>query len=433
MNGLMTKLLAAGIACLACALVPAAEDDSLITMYVGEVKVMKLGQIERVAVGNAALISTSALENGQLVLLAEKEGVTSMHLWFADGNERAYTVAVGGAFAKRGTGEVKELLADVPGLTVREVGERIVLSGRIEPSWTPIIETVKSEYEGILDLTQKGEAILPADKMVFMNVKITEFNTNKLQDLGIEWSNPIAGPSAGLAVDPANNNLFRVESGSPIEDALEVRDGAAHGFFGIASEITSRLNFLVSTGDALILAEPTLSARSGGEAEFLSGGELPIPTTGALGQTNVEFKEFGISLRISPVVDIENNIVARVFTEVSAVDNSVAVQGIPGFLTRKTETDISMRAGDTLVISGLINQDAGEDLSKLWFFGDLPVLGALFRSTNFRNRKSELVIFVTPTVVDANDAANKARVERQRALLEQFKQAIDSEEIQLVD
>ncbi len=411
----------------------AQEAEDLVSMYVGEIKVLKMGGIERVAVGNTKLVSTSALQNGQLILLAEGEGVTSMHVWFKDGSERAMTIAVGGSFARKGTSEVQDLLRDVPGLTVREVGERIVLSGRVEAVWEPILETVKGEYEGILDLTQKNAPMLPADKMVFMNVKITEFNTSKLQDLGIEWSNPIAGPSAGLSADVATNSRFRVPSGTSFDDVLLPGEGVARGFFGIASEITSRINFLVSAGDALILAEPTLSARSGGEAEFLSGGELPIPTTGSLGQTNVEFKEFGISLRISPVVDVENNIVARVFTEVSAVDSSVAVQGIPGFLTRKTETDISMRAGDTLVISGLVNQDSGEDLSKLAFFGDLPVFGPLFRSTNFRNRKSELVIFVTPTVVDASDEKNKQRIERQRSLLERYKSAVDSEQIELIE
>lgn len=411
----------------------AQEAEDLVSMYVGEIKVLKMGGIERVAVGNTKLVSTSALQNGQLVLLAEGEGVTSMHIWFKDGTERAMTIAVGGSFARKGTGEVQDLLRDIPGLTVREVGERIVLSGRVEAVWIPVIDTVKGEYEGILDLTQKNAPMLPADKMVFMNVKITEFNTNKIQDLGIEWSNPIAGPTAGFVGDAATNERFRVPGGASFDDVILPNEQLTRGFFGIATEITSRINFLVSSGDALILAEPTLSARSGGEAEFLSGGELPIPTTGSLGQTNVEFKEFGISLRISPVVDAENNIVARVFTEVSAVDSSVAVQGIPGFLTRKTETDISMRAGDTLVISGLVNQDSGEDLSKLKFFGDLPIFGPLFRSTNFRNRKSELVIFVTPTVVDAADEKNKQRVERQRELLEKYKSAVDSEQIELVE
>ncbi len=413
-------------------------DDDTVSMYVGEIRVLKLKPVERVAVGNSKLVSTSALKNGQLVLLAEGEGITSLHIWFKDGSEHAYTVAVGGSFAKKGTEEVQQLLNDIPGLTVKEVGERIVLSGEVNPRWTPIIETVKGEYDGILDLTQKGEAILPADKMVFMNVKITEFNTSRLQDLGIEWQNPINGPAAGLAADVANNSIFRTGGNTGNNQVsfagdLPIDNSSAAGFFGIATEITSLINFLVSSGDALILAEPTLSARSGGEAEFLSGGELPIPTTGALGQVNVEFKEFGISLRVSPVVDPENNIVARVFTEVSAVDNSVAVQGIPGFLTRKTETDISMRAGETLVMSGLLNQDAGEDVTKLWMLGDIPILGQLFRSTNYRNRQSELVIFVTPQVITAESEENKRRVGRRDVLLERFKETISSEDIQIIE
>src|SRR5690606_27755231 len=160
----------------------------------------------------------------------------------------------------------------------------------------------------------------------------------------------------------------------------------------------------------------------GGQAEFLAGGEIPVITTGNLGSSNVEYKEFGIKLNIAPVVDAHNNIMASVSTEVSAVDRSNSVGEVPAFITRRTATDIQMRDGQTLVMSGLIDRDAGKSIEKIPFLGDIPILGALFRSTDFNDNRTELVIFVTPTVFDAESEFNKQKVERRDRMVETFKE-----------
>lgn len=138
-------------------------------------------------------------------------------------------------------------------------------------------------------------------------------------------------------------------------------------------------------------------------------------------------------MTIKPVVDRDNTILATVSTELSAVDSSVAVNGIPGFLTRKTQTDISMRTGQTLVISGLINQEAAKDIHQLKGFGDIPALGALFRSKNFRNRTTELVIFVTPTVYDADSEINQAHIRRSKDNVQQFIGNVKEKSLQIIE
>jgi len=205
------------------------------------------------------------------------------------------------------------------------------------------------------------------------------------------------------------------------------------GFFGIVSEITSRINLLESSGDAVILAEPKLSSRSGGVAEFLAGGEIPIVTTGNLGSSNTEFKEFGIKLNISPLVDDEDTIMAKVATEISAVDQSNAVGGVPAFITRRTSTDVFMHDQETLVMSGLIDRDISKNVEQIPLLGDIPILGALFRSTNWNNNKTELVIFVTPTVYDAKSEFNQRQVRRREELFEDFKEKIANEDLILDD
>jgi len=181
---------------------------------------------------------------------------------------------------------------------------------------------------------------------------------------------------------------------------------------------------MVSNGDALILAAPTLTARSGGEAEFLSGGEIPLPSTSQNG-TSVEFKEYGIKLKIKPVADNEGNITARIETELSAPDPSTAVQGIPGFLSRKAQADLSMKNRETIVISGLLNSELGKDATSVKYLSSIPLLGALFRNTKTRDKKTELVIFVTPTIFDANSKINKESVAQHDKLIKRFTEAAE--------
>jgi pilus assembly protein CpaC len=418
-------------------------------MYQGEVKILKVGNINRVAVGDAKLISTSLLNNGQLLLIAEGEGESTVHIWFNNGTEKNYTVTVNKVYGtlQKKADEVGQLLEEVSGLNIRVVGERVVLSGLIDAGYVPAIDTVKEAFPEIMDLTQKGalDRNMPENKMVFMNIKITEFNKNYLENLGIQWDTTLTGPAAALALDGVVNDRFRPEP-QPVpsfNDVLNKDDGgmpvpflakqatSAFGYFGIATEITSRINLAVNSGNALILAEPRLATRSGGEANFLAGGEIPYSISNING-TTIEFKEFGISLSVKPIVDRDDNIRASVSTEVSAIDTSVSVEGVPGFLTRKTSTEISMRSGETLVISGLINQQASKDITGLKYLQDIPILGELFKSKTFRDQKSELVIFVSPTVFDADSELNKKALEYAREGIQSVIKEIDEDSLDII-
>ncbi len=415
-----------------------------ISMFLGEIKIIEVGAIDRVAVGKGELLSTTMLENGQLLLLAEKNGETTVHIWYSDGSESDIKVQVLISDQDRLVHELQTLLADLPDIEVKVVGQKIFLTGNInciagqencEESNT--IQTIQGVYKDVINLTrvnaQLAPVILPSSKMVSMSVKITEFNTSDLSNLGIDWSDAISGPGAGLAWNAISNDVFGASSPTDVAPSfagnpLLLTGASPLAVVGIATEIISRINLLVSTGDALILAEPRLSARSGGKAEFLAGGEIPVVTS-SLSGTDVEYKEFGIILKISPIIDDENNIMASVNTEVSAVDLSNAVGGVPAFITRKTTTDVSMRDGDTLVLSGLIDRTIGEDIDKFPILGDIPILGALFRSTNYRNKLTELVIFITPTVFDAKSQFNQDSVQRRQDLIKEFTERINRDDV----
>ena len=419
-----------------------------VSMFIGEIKILEVGAIDRVAVGKGDLLSTTILENGQLLVLAEKAGETTVHIWYSDGAESDVKVQILESDTNRVVLELRTLLADLRNVEVKEIGQKLFLTGTLNCfagqdtcQDAEVIKTILAAYPNVINLTRVQQEtlpnILPSNKMVSMDVKITEFNTSKLTSLGVDWSNAINGPSAAVVFDPARNDTFR--TGAPASVApsflatLPTGFGSPVGYFGIATEILSSINLLVQTGDAIILAEPKLSARSGGKADFLAGGEIPVVTSGGLGTTNVEFKQFGIILGISPVVDDENNIFATVATEVSAVDDSIAVStgsgSVPGFLTRKTSTEVSMHDKETLVMSGLVNRDTGKSIDKFPILGDLPVLGALFKSTDWRNKLTELVIFVTPTVYDAKSQYNQDRINRRQQLIDTYKKNVDRDDL----
>lgn len=394
-------------------------------LFVGEVKILPTTPVRRVAVGNGKLLSVTVIKNRQLLLLADDAGDTSLHVWTKDGRERDFTVHISTADVAQTLREVSSMLREVKGARVRAVGGRVVIEGHhlSREEMTQVADIAKL-FPQVLNLARQEK--LRMERMVYMDVRIMEFNKKALNNLGIDWQSNIPGPAFGTVGDFVTNDLYRAPSTTtalqPFQ--LPLRVSPFQSYLGIATELASRINLLVTRGEAYQLASPQLSTRSGGEAKFLAGGQVPIPVTTGLGQTNVIFKDYGIRLNIKPVADDKGDVLATIQTEVSSIDPSVTVLGVPGFLTRKTEAEINVHDGQTMVISGLVDATAARSVNKLPGFGDIPILGHLFRSTEFRNSRTDLVIFVTPRVVDAASAQNKAAIEKSDRLMKQFKDSL---------
>lgn len=464
-----------------------------ISMYVGEVRVLQISEIERVAIGNPKVASNTILPQGQLVLLADSVGVTTMHIWQKDGSEKQFDVTVkdkqeldhhqelvrllanvpgvtaernGETSVVRGTvslqdkprlerilarypdvlnlvtvqdtiGDVSRLLASVPGITVQEIGGNSVITGDVDAEYDKVVKIIEGRYPNILNLTRVRTAV--AGQMVYMKVRIMEMNKSVTENLGINWNvlNGIPGPSFefGIETDRRKSTILNNDRNKklPVPASLTKSGNAnlttATGYFGIATGIGSVINLYESTGDAVVLAEPRLSARSGGTAEFLAGGEFPLPTTSSLGGTNVEFKKYGISLNIAPLVDDNRNILAHVETEISNIDRASGVGDIPGVLTRRTSTDVSLRAEETLVIAGLVQDMASKDYENVKWLHELPVLGPLFKSKNFQNKQTELVIFITPYTYDANSGQNKINIQKAIEIQEEYEKIVEGKSL----
>jgi pilus assembly protein CpaC len=208
-----------------------------------------------------------------------------------------------------------------------------------------------------------------------------------------------------------NNNPFTANSG-PL-----VPGNSLIGQFGSAPSVKATLRAMENAGVVKTLAEPNLTAISGESATFISGGEFPIPTGvtcqtttgGAIGQCvqTVSFKKFGISLNFTPVVLSEGRISLRVMTEVSEVSTENSLTGgqggttIPSIKTRRAETTLEIPSGGSMAMAGLIQEQTKQAINGLPGLDQVPIFGALFRSQDFVNNQTELMVLVTPYVVRA--------------------------------
>ncbi|SIT45765.1 Type II and III secretion system protein [Paraburkholderia ribeironis] len=359
----------------------------VLEMYSGEVRILPIaGTIKRIAIGNGKLLTANVVD-GSLMLLGERDGITSLVVWNDKGIALQTTVRIAKAEVNASVQQLRAVLQPVAGLQIDAIGSNIVLSGVVHRDMVPIVKAATQDMKNVLDTTKvdEGDAL---KKTVHFKVQIMEITRNAQRNLGIAWDSAFNGPQVGGAASFATGA------------AKAATAGTSYFLAGIATNITSQIHFAINNGDAFILAAPELNTKSGGTASFLAGGQVPIPQSGALGTVNVQYKDYGIKLSIVPVVDANNIISAHLTTEISQIDPTVSYGGLPGFLTRNTSSDISMRAGETLAISGLVSADAVTDSNGMPFLGQLPIIGQLFRSDSFRAKKSDLVIFVTPLISD---------------------------------
>jgi len=184
-----------------------------------------------------------------------------------------------------------------------------------------------------------------------------------------------------------------------------IAGGTTLGFAGklLGLDILSTLDLSETDGLVTTLAEPNLTALSGETASFLAGGEFPIPVSQSLGAVTIEYKQYGVGLAFTPIVLADGRISMRVRPEVSELSNegSIKLNGfnVPALTTRRAETTVELGSGQSFMIAGLLRNANTNDISKAPFLGDLPILGALFRSTKYRRAETELVIIVTPYLV----------------------------------
>ncbi len=384
-----------------------------LTLAIGQAHLLDVGAIRRVAVGNGRILQVNALDQRQLLLLPESAGESTLHLWLSNGRIKRYRVLVTPRDVQQLVEEINDLLGAGNGVVARASGDKVVLEGSrpTEEGSYRVGEILKRYPEAISLVSRHG-----FEQMINLEVRMIEISRNALKQLGVRWHSgagawSMAGPSFGVLGDFKRSTAFMPGGGAEAAGfAVANRISPFATVASWAGSIGSVLEAMVQNGEAAILAEPRLSARSGGTARFVAGGELPLPVLGGNGSASVQFKEYGVRFDVSPVVNELGIISASLHTEISSIDADVMVREMPGLRKQSATTDVNLRAGETLVIAGMVSQEMSGAIEKIPGLGDLPIIGHLFKSKRFRNRESEMIVLITPRLADSGPSEN-ARAE----------------------
>lgn len=411
MNMLPVLLLASGV----IQLLSPAETmaDTLLQMQVGEVRVLGVPDVARVAVGDGHVLNAVTTEEKEVIVFARNEGSTAVQIWSADGSRQRYDVEVAPEGTRRIEQELRDVLARIPGVRLSVVGDKLLVEGdSLTDDDLLRIDELAQRYPQLLNFTGR----VGWDSMVLLDVQVLELPRTLIRELGIRWQSPaVGGLNAALAWDGGSRRLAD-RPGETVVPAF-FPTGVAAGYLGASVLWPAQLHALLQTGHAIMLAQPQLLARSGSTAEFLAGGEVPYSTTDANGGTNTAFKPYGVSLRITPRIERSGIVRSRIEVEVSSVDHALSVENGPALKTRRASTEFNVRSGQTLVLAGFLSRDDARNVDGVPGLSRLPVVGALFRSVKTQTSDTELAVFVTPVVVSAEHPDVERRVHQGQALI----------------
>lgn len=397
----------------------AAEDSytSTVNIIQGQTRLMPYPGVIRVSIGHPDIANAQPTGPDEILLTGLKAGVTDLRIWKRNGTQERYLLKVVDNSWVQILEVANIVLADVEGVNAREENGIVFIEGRVlREQDIPIIEDMKKKLsKEIGSGTVVFNIVRPKvslQAMILLDVQVVEVRRDDLMNVGVEWASSAPGPFYEVAGE--------------VHGVLDFQKWES--FFGFGydqnnpteplTEIGSTINLLQTKGIARVLAQPKLVTKSGSKAEFLAGGEIPIPIRGRDGELTVEFKQVGVILDFEPVADPDGFINTKINVEVSAVDESVEVLDIPGFITRKTNMEMNVQTGQTMVISGMLQAEDSKAVAKVPGLGSIPIIGELFKSRDFRENSTELVIFVTPYLVDPDSKRNKDMLQRADQLSE---------------
>jgi pilus assembly protein CpaC len=473
------------IGCLSLVVVPAASqaaapvssDTTEITVGVGTQKVLSIqGRLKTIAIGDPETAGARTVGN-EILVLGVKEGETTLLIWLEDGTRLSYLIKVRKRAPDAIAREVKALLGEMEGITIRIVGDKVYVEG------TPLtsedaerLKKVLALYPEVRDLSQVGGGVLRANianlkrafeenglksvvanrvgnsvflegtvesaedlkkaelivkavgaqvenlitvgikRMVLVEVQIVEIRRTDQLGLGITYPTNLSSDTASLNSQITNTNPPNVGQ-PPTQTVIQ-------GTLNLTSNVAVRMRF--DSGYGRLLSQPKLVCSSGEKAEFLVGGEVPVVLISA-NIVDVQFKPFGVKLNLTPNADRQGNIQTTIEAEVSEVDTTLTVTiggtSVPGFRTRRVKTNVTVKHGETIVLSGLFNYEQQKDVSKVPLLGHIPIIGELFKSRQFTENKNELAIFVTPKIVNPDSDRIRETIDK---IKERYKDASEA-------
>jgi pilus assembly protein CpaC len=355
--------------------------------------------LERVAIADPSVADVVMLRGPRQALLVGKApGTTTLLVW------------------RRQQSEPQRMQIDVrsavQGALPPSEGLQVTLQdgqGLLQGSAAGLLDHEQSRKAASMALGKDGQladvSTIASGGVVQVDVKVVEFNKSVLRQIGMSFANQnngffygITRPGGALpGVAPIGTDPDVPVVNNPLSSAFGlVFKSLTHGW-------DANIDLLQSNGMARVLAEPTLVALSGQSASFLAGGELPILEPQGLGTTTITFKPFGIGLTVTPTVLGPDRIALKVAPEASDLNYAAGISyngvQIPSITTRRADTTVELGDGETFVIGGLVSNTVSSSVDKIPLLGDLPIIGSFFRSLNYKREEKELVIIVTPRLV----------------------------------
>ncbi|MFH1245193.1 MAG: type II and III secretion system protein family protein [Candidatus Omnitrophota bacterium] len=374
--------------------------------------------VMRTAVNDQGIAAIVMINPREVLVNGKAPGVTSLIAWNEEGERALFDIVVN-IDTTRLASLIRKVIPD-ENIQVDATNERIVLSGEVEKSASAakaanIAQAYLPEVVNLLQVKNVNQILL--------QVRFVEVERSAAKNLGVDLvtqGEKFAGHSyAGKVTTPATTSIY---PGAPPNVSSLPADTDLYLELWIENvmSLAPVVEAMEERGLLRIIAEPNLIAVEGCEASFLAGGEVPIPMNTSDG-VSIEWKEYGVRLNFTPTVDDKNSIRMKLAPEVSSLDFANGVNlgnfNVPALLTRRTQTEVELKEGESLIIGGLISQDTSRTSSKVPFLGDVPLLGKLFSSERFQKGESELLVMVTPSLVKPEDIGAAKKFQPSERLL----------------
>jgi pilus assembly protein CpaC len=387
-------------------------EPEILNLTAGRTMVLRSDQpVSRVYVTNPEVAKADVFSPREIVLTGVKAGSTTLNVWHNKETISLYTLNVSFDLSRLKQ-KLNSMFPEEKELRVSAAHETITLSGRVSSTavLSEIMSVAKSyaAEDKITNLVQVGGV-----HQVMLEVRVAEMSRSLGRQLGVNFGYDRNGDFGVTTLGGLSNLNWDENSfpGFPDEFSISNSINALFRFHKGSASWTGLIDALKSEGLVKIMAEPTLIALSGQSASFLAGGEFPYPVPQGLGTVAIEYRDFGVGLEFTPKVLSNEKININVTPSVSELDFSRGLQlegiTVPGLSKRMASTTVELADGQSFAIAGLLSESVKDNVNKFPFLGDVPVLGALFRSKSFQKGETELVIIATPHLVQPLDMADQ--------------------------
>ena len=392
----------------------AAQEMGKLSVVAGKSVILKsVERVKRVSIADPAIANFVLTSPNEIYITGRSAGITNMTLWKDKGEYSIYDIEVG-IDLSRLKQQIHQILPTEKDLLVTATHDSITLLGRVSSS-ANLSHALAIARAYAPEGKVHNLAEVRGVHQVMLEVRVAEMQRGVTKRLGFNFNYVTKGLNFGISklagltelVKPDDANIAPGPLGAPFGTLVTPSVNALFRTTSSRVDITGFIDALRADGLVKVLAEPTLIALTGQEAYFLAGGEYPVPVPQGLGTVAIEYKSFGVGLSFTPTVLAENKINIKVAPEVSELDFSNAIQFsgfvVPGLTVRKAETVVELADGQSFAIAGLLRETVRDAVEKFPLLGDIPVLGALFRSREFQKGETELIIIATPRLVKPLD------------------------------